>query len=163
MQNIKSIVVEDDPFDAEFIQHQLTKLPYRISHKESLWDSIKHIVDHKCDVALLDLNVLDSQGEESVAFLSKYAPTFPIVVISGVEEKNLSMDPIDLGAQEFLQKCDVTSKVFDRSTKSSIRRHQKQRESKIQLYILDQALRDAHYEEGYHGDKLLKKKRPLEF
>jgi|GEM_PF-2886084 len=143
MPNIKEVditqvlLIEDNPFDAAFIENQLYRYPYKVNCRESLADGIDFILKNRCDVALLDLNIIDSHGEETLFFLSMYAKAFPILVISGMDESDLNTNPILLGAQDFLPKADVTSKKLDWAIRSSMERHRSLREAQLQVHHLD--------------------------
>lgn len=73
--------MEDDPDDAEILRRQLKNLPVEIHHCQTLAGA--HKVG-ECDVVLLDLNLQDSAGVETVKKFRAAFPWLPIVVLSHI-------------------------------------------------------------------------------
>ncbi len=55
-------------------------------------------------IVLLDLNLPDSQGIESLVQVRRAYPLVPIIVLTGMEDEVIAVQAIELGAQGFLNK-----------------------------------------------------------
>jgi DNA-binding NarL/FixJ family response regulator len=76
------------------------------------------------DVALLDLNLPDSTGLETMKRFRQEMPQIPIVVLTGVDDRNLALRAIAAGAQEYLVKDETTINRLLQAMKWAIARGQ---------------------------------------
>lgn len=146
------LLVEDNPPDARFIEELFNEVQHgkdtqlgdvEIEHFESLADSLD-AVDEGVDVVLLDLNLPDSSGMETVEAMLKEAPDLPIVVLTGVPESELGTRAVGTGAQDYLVKDDVTADSLVRTIRYAIERKEKERElrsTRDQLAVLNRLMR----------------------
>ena len=67
------------------------------------------------DIVLLDLNLPDSAGMETISRFRKLAPTTPLVVMTGIDDMEFGNRCIDKGADEYLPKGQADPKVLERS------------------------------------------------
>lgn len=74
------------------------------------------------DVILLDLNLPDSRGLDTVARACRKAKGVPIVVLTGFEDEAMGLDAIVLGAQDYLIKERVNMTLLGRAIRFSIER-----------------------------------------
>lgn len=133
---IDLLLVEDDPEDAIAIERMLVEFGTGnersvelggIQRAGRLEDALESIVDDP-DIVLLDLNLPDSHGIETVESLTDRAPHVPIVVITGSGDADLGPEAIKRGAQDYLQKGRITDEILHRTVRYAIDRHEKQRE-----------------------------------
>src|SRR5690606_21613257 len=83
---MKILLVEDDSNDADFLQACLRRQKARaidVVRVDSMMDAVSALKQAEFDVILLDLNLPDSTGQESVHRIKCTDPTIPIVVLSG--------------------------------------------------------------------------------
>jgi len=59
------------------------------------------------DVILLDLNLPDSESLATFTTVHKVAPTTPIIIVSADEDRELAVQAVNLGAQDFLIKSNL--------------------------------------------------------
>lgn len=130
------LLVEDNLNDAQFIQRILTEVRPddermvqlgSVTHAEHLGELVE-LLQTDPDAVLLDLNLPDSDGIETVETLVEQAPHVPVVVITGRTEIGLGPKAIKAGAQDYLQKGRITAGILHRTLRYAIDRHQKQRE-----------------------------------
>lgn len=98
---IKALMVEDSPIDAEFIS-KILKGVCDITHSESL----QGCKAGDYDVILLDLSLPDSSPETTIEECRKRFPYHPIIVISGLEEKEANRFAFEQGADYFFPKSE---------------------------------------------------------
>lgn len=104
----KILLVEDCPSDAFLLEHMLAGVCVTdridITHVSRLIDAFQRIEEEFFDLILLDLNLLDMDGVASVAALSTEAPSIPIIVYSGTENRKIREAALMCGAAGYLIK-----------------------------------------------------------
>lgn len=119
------LVVEDNLGDARLIQEYLREsqtIDASIEIVSTLAGAVEIMRDHAFDIVLLDLSLSDSSGLGSVRLLTRTAPTTPIVVLSGNEDYKLILESVQVGAQDYLPKQDVSTNSLSRAISSAIER-----------------------------------------
>ncbi|MFN3185038.1 MAG: ATP-binding protein [Nannocystaceae bacterium] len=83
----------------------------------TLAGALEAIEDARPDVVLLDLGLPDSQGNATVdAILRRYDP-MAVVVLTGSERERAAAEALRAGAQDFLDKSDVSPPVLARAVR----------------------------------------------
>lgn len=139
------LLVEDNPGDARLIEEMVrdtAELSRRIDpdssesvtptvHREGrLEDGLAFAETNPVDVVLLDLNLPDSAGLESLEQVEAADATddVPVVVLTGVSDQRTGVEAIDRGAQDYLVKDEVTSQLLVRSIHHAIERKEQELE-----------------------------------
>jgi len=78
------------------------------------------------DVVLLDLNLPDSDTEETLAQLKKMNEYAPVVVLTGLEDEQIGLRAVQDGAQDYLVKQDIPEDMLLRSMRYASARRQAQ-------------------------------------
>lgn len=125
LKKIRVLYVEDDIEQANMIIKMLSKcqrIDYQIEHRGDLNSSITYLKNINCnvDVVLLDLMLPNSQGVDTFKQIYNICVQVPIVIISGFED--IAHSCIELGAQDYLVKPDVTPTLVSRSIQYAIER-----------------------------------------
>ncbi len=76
----------------------------QVIETESLADAKKMLASRRIDVVLLDLNLPDSNGLETVSAIALSSPNLPIVVVSATEDEDIAIKALSRGAQEYIFK-----------------------------------------------------------
>jgi signal transduction histidine kinase/CheY-like chemotaxis protein len=98
-------------------------LPIQLIHADSLKSGIQHLQEQKFDAILLDLTLPDSHGIDTLLKVMGAAPDTVIVVLTGTDDEELGLNAVQRGAQDYLSKSDVTSKLLLRSIHYAIERY----------------------------------------
>ena len=88
----------------------------------SLADATTRLASGGIDVVLLDLELADSHGLETFTAFRKTAPTLPVVVLSDVEDEELALQTVQLGAQEYLVKGRIVPHLLHRALRYAVER-----------------------------------------
>ncbi|MBC8321677.1 MAG: PAS domain S-box protein [Bacteroidetes bacterium] len=123
---INILLIEDNPGDLRLISELLKEVKYfnyRLSNCLTLQEGIKQIQKEIPDVILLDLNPPDSKGQQTFEILHSNYPDIPIILVSGMEDEELSLYLIQLGAQDFINKSNIASRIIERSISYSLERN----------------------------------------
>lgn len=105
------LLIEDNPGDAQLIRTYLEEAAFEefdVVHAESLQDAVLELLDGEPSIVLLDLGLPDSQGLGTLQEFAQHCQNAPIIVLTGNEEVQLGRESIKHGAQDFLNKGDIT-------------------------------------------------------
>jgi len=120
MEEVKILIVEDDASFASLLQNQLTILgynPYDLVHIDNLAEASSVKEEFEPDVILLDLNIRDSSGIETYERISSVFSEAPVVVLSGMDDRNLALRIVSKGAQDYLLKNEINGGALDKTIK----------------------------------------------
>ncbi|HEY3928164.1 MAG TPA: response regulator [Candidatus Koribacter sp.] len=121
---INVLLVEDNPGDAELISDFLSvgnHRQFRVRIADRLSDAIKLRDQEAADVILLDLNLPDSNGFDTVEAMLAHAPGVPIIVLTGLES-DLGSRAMRKGCQDYLVKGTVDSRSLARAIEYAVER-----------------------------------------
>lgn len=128
MQNsLRVLLVEDSPTDSRLFQHvffRASEENWSLEFVERLSEAIDSCQMQSFDLVLLDLNLPDSDGLNTVAKFSQAVPNVPIIILTGFDDEELALQAMSKGAQDYLVKDQVTTHLLRRSIRYSIERSQ---------------------------------------
>lgn len=106
MEQLKILLIEDNPGDARLIQDMLADAKsneFAIDWKQTLSGGLKSLGENKYDAVLLDLGLPDSP-QRSVTFTRTQAtaPTIPIVILTGLDDETFAVTTVRRGAHRHL-------------------------------------------------------------
>jgi diguanylate cyclase (GGDEF)-like protein len=104
------LLVEDNPGDAHLIHEILRnhgKEEFILSEEQRLEKTLKLLSEQKVDIVLLDLGLPDSFGLRTLVQVRTRVRTTPIVVLSAIDDPQMALDAIRMGAQDYLIKDHV--------------------------------------------------------
>jgi DNA-binding response OmpR family regulator len=104
------LVVEDNPGDADLIREYVQDWRderYEVVQVTSLAEAVSELSAGGTDVVLLDLQLPDGSGLETLQAVNGVAGEVPIVVLTGVSDERLALACIEAGAQDYLFKEDL--------------------------------------------------------
>jgi signal transduction histidine kinase/HPt (histidine-containing phosphotransfer) domain-containing protein len=138
-------LVEDDPADAEVIQHMLRRAPDpRISlrHLPTLSQAAAALeASPSFDVILLDLSLLDATVTEAMQFIRDVGAGIPIVVLTGNDDARMAMEAARHGAQDYLVKWEFNPKLLHRTLHYAMERQHAERQLRAALELAEAANR----------------------
>lgn len=124
-QSERILLIEDNPGDARLIQEMLndiTTFHYVLTTAQTLNDGCKHLQSENFILILLDLNLPDSSGKETFDQIMKCAGQTPVVLVSGLQNLELSLSLIREGAQDYITKPELNSNLLARTIEFAIER-----------------------------------------
>ncbi|KOR36036.1 hypothetical protein AM228_14940 [Planktothricoides sp. SR001] len=124
----------------------------------TLGEALGCLEQNTFDAILLDLNLPDSRGVNTLQAIQQSAPNTAIVVLTSTDNEELALELIHLGAQDYLVKQQVNDHLLIRSITYSISR--KQIEIEIQGKNLELAAANEALERN--TAKLAQKNQALE-
>jgi PAS domain S-box-containing protein/putative nucleotidyltransferase with HDIG domain len=124
---MKVVLIEDNPDDVAFLQDTLAEMPFikwELVHFSRLQEAQQQLQNGgvQADVILLDLGLPDSQGPETFHQVRPLVQGIPIVVLSGLDDRELALNLVREGAQDYLVKGLVNGELLLRTMRYSIER-----------------------------------------
>jgi PAS domain S-box-containing protein len=123
---IRVLLIEDDPDDVLLLKEALAEAKARteITHADRLSGGLVMLVEQDHDVVLLDLNLPDSSGLETLAAIVQGFPMVPVVVLSGLGDDFTTLEALRRGAQDYLVKGEIGAPRLERVLRHAIERKQ---------------------------------------
>lgn len=127
-------LLEDDAFSATIIRKALSTDVFQ-SHTLVVFDSLEALlnglVNFTPEIVLVDLNVPDSKGVDTIIKISSLIDSIPVVVVSGAEADTTGEEFINYGAQDFIPKSELTASLLLRVIRFSILRVKKSKSLQV--------------------------------
>jgi signal transduction histidine kinase len=123
---LRVLLVEDDDAYAGYLRLALSAgdEPLELHRAVDLADALNHVERVDADAALLDLNLPDSQGVDTLRAFVAVAPHLPVVVLTGVSDVGLARDALQLGAQDWVIKGHHDPELVQRAVRYAVERKQ---------------------------------------
>jgi len=119
------LLIEDSTGDARLLMEYLSDAPgnpFVLEHVQTLGDGLERVKRGGIALILLDLSLPDSFGLDTFARAHAAAPAVPIIVMSGRDDEALAIRTVHEGAQDYLVKGQVDSRLLIRSMRYAIER-----------------------------------------
>ena len=107
---LRVLVIEDSLTVQQMVRKMLQPrggMVFSIQQSENLTDGLAKLGDDQADVIILDLTLPESSGVETVSRVRALDKDIPIVIFTGMEDDNLAVAAMHLGADDFLVKSEV--------------------------------------------------------
>jgi PAS domain S-box-containing protein len=118
-EHVRILLIEDDPADARLIRELLgesREMTFEVEGAETLAAATVRLAGRPYDVVMLDLGLPDSVGLDTVRRFFAQGGRMPVlIVLSIVEDQDLAVQAVQLGAQDYLIKGIVDSGGLVRS------------------------------------------------
>jgi PAS domain S-box-containing protein len=125
--SIRALLIEDDPDDVLLLKASLTKakaIQIKLAHADHLSSGLIQLAEQVYDVILLDLNLPDSRGLETLTAIINEFPKIPVVVLSGLADDATTIAAVKQGAQDYLVKGEISGSMLLRVLRYAIERKQ---------------------------------------
>lgn len=123
---IRVLLVEQDVADASRLRGLLkTARPegLHITEIRDLESALTRLRDEPFDVVLLDLDLPDSRGLDTLGRAKAAAAAIPMIALSNQENEEFGIQALRLGAQDHLIKSEINARVIFRSLRHAVERH----------------------------------------
>ena len=133
--DLDALLVEDNPGDAKLVEHHLGSPSIAhfvedvsLTHVESLAGAVDAVEDRSYDVLLLDLGLPESAGLETLDRATGRVDDVPIIVLTGMDDRETAMKAIERGAQDYLPKGELDGDRLVRALRYAVVRSRQQRQ-----------------------------------
>ncbi len=124
-RKINILLIEDNPADARLIEEYLEvaeDFNCNLLFANSLSSGLDIILKNNLDLLLLDLSLPDSQGLDTVKKVLDKKLNLPIVILTGLDDKQKAKSAIAYGVEDFLVKGQFSEEFLIRVIEYSIER-----------------------------------------
>ncbi len=125
-KRINILLVEDEGNVADLIKEMLKKSnrgDFNIEGVSTLKEAMGKLEENKFDAVLLDLNLPDSKGLETLDKMRSIVCNIAIVVLTGLDDAGTALEAVKKGAQDYLMKSEVSFPLLVRSLQYAIERN----------------------------------------
>jgi serine phosphatase RsbU (regulator of sigma subunit) len=140
-ESLKVLIVDDDSEDRTAIREMLADADTRFDARgvSTLEDALQVLTEDTTtpDVVLLDLMLPDSEGLETSQRVKEAKPDVPVVVLTGVRDEEAGLQALQVGAQDYLTKADINSKLLEHAVLYAVERQELESRLKGVLRELD--------------------------
>lgn len=129
-EKVEVLLVEDGKDYASLLRTVLareTRTKFHVDWVKTLADAVRHAHKKHVDVAILDLNLPDCSGVETVSRFCSQVPNVPVMVVSGTDDEPVVFDALQKGAKEYLVKDPATVQLLPRAIRYVIERSRSDR------------------------------------
>jgi phosphoserine phosphatase RsbU/P len=123
------LLVEDNPGDARLISEYLRETPHlsaTLHHAGTLADARAFLARRAPDAILLDLELPDSSGLDTLAACLEAAPDAAVVVLTGIDEESLASRAVNEGAQDYLSKGETSAALLGHTLRYALERKRRE-------------------------------------
>ncbi|MDS4019823.1 MAG: PAS domain S-box protein, partial [Candidatus Competibacter sp.] len=159
VKSIDILLVEDNAGDADFIEKRLLmdgSTAFAIERAPRLAVALERIGANRFDVVLLDLELPDSDGLDTLRAMRRAADT-PVVVLTDNDDERLGLAAIQEGAQDYVVKGQISGALLSRVLRYALERHrsaQRLRESEQKFRgLFDKMAEGVALHEIVHDDR----------
>lgn len=143
MDHIALLLVEDTPEDILLIKECLAEdRNYRFECFEvrSLKSALDLLPHYDFDAVLLDLNLPDSAGLDTVRKITTQLPDTAVIILTDLQDDEIALQAVRYGAQDFIEKSQFVTSTLSKSIRCAIERKKVHQEKEDLLVDLNQAL-----------------------
>jgi light-regulated signal transduction histidine kinase (bacteriophytochrome) len=144
-KEIEVLLVEDSPTEAMLVIASLEesdKGSFRIVHAKSLTEAYQNLEKRSFDVVILDLTLPESSGPNTFTALHDRYPQVPVVILTANHSKDVALELVRLGAQDYIIKENVENMQLALSLRYAITR----KEAELRQAALMEELAAANQE-----------------
>lgn len=143
MLTVSILVVEDNPADLQCIKESLSESQnhtFDCLEAESLESALDLTTHNDFDVVLIDLELPDSYGMDTIRKVMMKLPHTAIIALSGLKDEDMAAKSIRFGAQDCLDKQHLSPMTLNKSIWYAIERKKGLLDKGDLLQDLDDAL-----------------------
>lgn len=121
---IRVLLVEDEEADHHRLARALEKSSHQfdVERVASLADATRRLAVKAPDVVVLDLGLPDGDGLENLDAIQAIAPETPVVILTGMDDPELTVEALNSGAQDVVSKDDLNDQLIVKSLTYAIQR-----------------------------------------
>lgn len=123
----KILLLEDNPIELDIIRRMFAKLPadYVLETVETLEQALKRIEQNDIDLLITDLSVPDSVGVGTFIKINSKFPNLSVVVLTNLHDTDIANKLVEIGAQDYINKIDLTVSILQNAVRNALARKQK--------------------------------------
>ncbi|MBL7184797.1 MAG: PAS domain S-box protein [Phycisphaerae bacterium] len=125
-RKVNILLVDDDPLDRRLVEVTLARSnrseQYNVETAGTLSEAAKRLSNGNYDVLLLDLNLPDSSGIDTVQKAQDMNSDASVIVLTGLDDEEMGLEAIRRGAEDYLIKGESLEHILVRTIRYSLER-----------------------------------------
>jgi len=125
-RKVNILLVDDDPLDRRLVEVTLAKsntsVQYNVETAGTMSEATERLSNGNYDVLLLDLNLPDSSGIDTVQKAQDINSDASILVLTGLDDEEMGLEAIRRGAEDYLIKGNSLEHILIRTIRYSLER-----------------------------------------
>jgi DNA-binding response OmpR family regulator len=120
------LLVEDTPGDAAIIEFYLAEQYgeyYNFFHVDKFKDCLQELKIKKYDIVLLDLDLPDSHGIDTLKTLMQTHPDQLVIVLTGLNDEKTGLKTLQKGANDYMVKGKFDAETLNSKIKFALERY----------------------------------------
>lgn len=127
---VNVLIIDDNPTDTNRVAESLaeeTGPSYHVESADRLSTGLERLSRNEINVVLLELQLSDSEGLDTLARVRAHSPDLPVLVLTGSLDRRLGMSAVLEGAQDYLMKSEMNYFSLSRVIQYAIARERASR------------------------------------
>jgi PAS domain S-box-containing protein len=139
-ENLKILIIEDVPFDAELINRELQRSGINFTSRrvEEEEDYLTELENFKPDIILADHSLPNFDGLSALKIAKKEVPYVPFIFVSGKMGEDFAIEALKCGATDYVLKGSLSKIVH------AVNRALEEVEEHSKRKMAEEALRNSH-------------------
>ena len=104
MKDAKILICDDDEILCYLLKEELVNEGFNVDIVHDGKDAIEVIQKKSYDMVLLDLEMKEVSGEETLKFIKDHFPSVQVIILTGKSEVRTAIECIQIGAYDFITK-----------------------------------------------------------
>jgi two-component system cell cycle response regulator len=120
------LLVDNNPEDAHLFEQLLgntNTASYSLMTAQQLNEVAPLFVRQRPDLLVVDLELPDSNGLETLRCVLDVAPETPVIVLTAADDEETGIRALQQGAQDYLTKREVDARTLQRALRYALERH----------------------------------------
>ncbi|MFW6146132.1 MAG: response regulator [Planctomycetota bacterium] len=155
---LRVLIVEDNPGDVVLLRHMLQAVPgetLEMTEAGTMGEAIRAMEPVETfDVILLDLDLPESRGLDTVRCVHDVNGEAPIIVLTGHEDTGLGVEAVRLGAQDYLVKGKIDGPGLWRSIRYAMERKRSEKAMLDLMNTLEQRVAERTAEAVQRAEQI---------
>jgi len=147
-EEISVLIIEDNPGDARLIEEMLKeakRFQFNFFHQKTLSEGLEELLKNEIHVILLDLNLPDCTGLNTISIIREKVEAMPIIILTGRDDEDLAIRSLKLGMQDYLVKGRIDPVLLERSILYAIERQQVKLELELSKKKIEEEFQRANF------------------
>jgi DNA-binding response OmpR family regulator len=124
-RTIRLLHIEDDRFQRRLLAHHLKdvdEFEFEITDAESEREGLDLFDARGTDLVILDYRLAQGDGLHCLRELRCRDPNIPIIAVSGTASQQIARELVECGADDYLDKKELTGQILARSVRDVLSR-----------------------------------------
>ena len=116
------LIVDGSLDDLHLIDQMLGEKGARSEYVHSIEEAVEKLESQSYELVFMDINLPDAQGLEHVKLLHDAYPYLPIVILSGLDDDDITRECLHMGVQDYLPKALLSPMLLHRVATHAVER-----------------------------------------